>query len=255
MNLKRALVTGASSGIGLVFSQQLARQDFIVTCVARNEENLQDLVRELGGDHKYLSADLTDPTQLADIEQELTDIKYDLLINNAGYAIYRRFDEVPLERYENLMLLNMNAVVRLSHRFLKTAESGDALINVSSALSRLSYPGGAVYCGTKGFVTCFTESLWYEHKDRGVYVMALLPGLTRTNFHTVAFKGQPQKMPDRMAYPPEVVVSEALKILKERRLPAFISGPRYRFMAAIASRFLSRKKIIEMMGKNNPALK
>jgi len=85
--------------------------------------------------------------------------------------------------------------------------------------------------------------------------MALLPGLTRTNFHNVAFEGQPQKMPDRLAYPPEVVVSEALKILKERRLPAFISGPRYRYMAAIASRFFSRKKIIEMMGKNSPALK
>lgn len=256
MKVKRALVTGASSGIGHVFSRQLAREGFKVTCVARSEDKLQDLVQELGGGHQYLAADLTDPVHLVDIEQELTDEKYDLLINNAGYAIYKRFDEVPLEKHENLMFLNMNALVRLSYGFLKTAVSGDALINVSSALSRLSYPGGAVYCGTKGFVTCFTESLWYEHRDRGVYVMALLPGLTRTNFHNVAFEAQPQKkMPDRMAYPPEVVVSEALKILEKRRLPAFISGPRYRYMTAIASRLFSRKKIIEMMGKNSPAIK
>ena len=255
MNTKRALVTGASSGIGRVFAYQLAKNSFIITCVARNEEKLQDIVQELGEGHKYLVADLTDPAQLTDVEQELDNTKYDLLVNNAGYAIYQRFDDVPLERHENLMFLNMNALVRLSYGFLKTAVSGDALINVSSALSRLSYPGGAVYCGTKGFVTCFTESLWYEQKDKGVYVMALLPGLTLTNFHNVAFEGQPQKLQERLAYPPELVVSEALKILKERRRPSFLSGPRYRFMAAFATRFLSRKKIIEIMGKNNPALK
>lgn len=254
MNAKRALVTGASSGLGHVFSKQLAKENFLITCVARSEEKLQHVVQELGEGHKYMVADLTDPAQLALVEQELDNTKYDLLINNAGYAIYQRFDDAPLEKHENLMFLNMNALVRLSYQFLKSAVSGDALVNVSSALSRLSYPGGAVYCGTKGFVTCFTESLWYEHKDKGVYVMALLPGLTLTNFHKVAFSGRPGELPQKLAYPPEVVVSEALKILKERRLPSFISGPRYRFLAAFASRFLSRKKIIEMMGKSNPAL-
>jgi len=61
-------------------------------------------------------------------------------------------------------------------------------------------------------------------------------------------------MPDRLAYPPEVVVSEALKTLKKRKLPSFISGPRYRYLTSFVTRFLSRKKIIEIMGKNNPAL-
>ena len=254
MNEKRALVTGASSGIGRVFTQELAKDNFVVTGVARNEEKLETIFQKLGAGHDFIVADLTKPDELGKAENELGDKKYDLLVNNAGYAIYDRFEKVPIEGYENMMYLNMNSLVRLSYKFLKTAVAGDALINVSSALSRLSYPGGAVYCGTKGFVTCFTESLWYEYKDKGVYVMALLPGVTLTNFHNVAFGGDPQKMPDRLAYQPEVVVAEALKTLKERKLPSYISGPRYRYLASFVTKFLSRRKIIEIMGKNNPAL-
>jgi short-subunit dehydrogenase len=254
MNKKRALVTGASSGIGHVFTKELAKENYIVTGVARGEDKLKSIFQELGPGHNYLAADLANPTELGKIEEELVDTKYDLLVNNAGYAIYDRFENVPLERHENLMYLNMNSLVRLSYKFLKTAAAGDALINVSSALSRLSYPGGAIYCGTKGFVTCFTESLWYEYKEKEIYVMALLPGLTLTNFHKVAFGGEPQELPQRLAYPPEVVVSETLQTLKNRKLPSFISGPRYRYLTSFVNRFLSRKKMVEIMGKNNPAL-
>ena len=254
MNEKRVLVTGASSGIGHVFAKELAKVNYAVTGVARNEEKLAAIFQKLGPGHNYVVADLTKSDELGKVEKELGNTKYDLLVNNAGYAIYDRFENIPIEKHENLMSLNMNSLVRLSYKFLKTATAGDALINVSSALSRLSYPGGAVYCGTKGFVTCFTESLWYEYRDKGVYVMALLPGLTLTNFHNVAFGGESQKMPERLAYQPEAVVSEALKTLKERKLPSFISGPRYRYLTSFVTKFLSRKKMIEIMGKNNPAL-
>ena len=254
VNPKKALVTGASSGIGRVFARDLANENYSVTGVARNADKLNHVFQDLPNGHQFIPADLTQPEQLAKIEKELNETKYDLLINNAGYAVYDYFENVTLERHENVMYLNMNALVRLSYAFLKNATDGDALINVSSALSRLSYPGGAVYCGTKGFVTCFTESLWYEYQDKGVYVMALLPGVTLTNFHRVAFRGDPDKLPNRMAYPPEVVVSEAMKVLKERKHPSFLSGPRFRYLTAIVNRLLSRKKMIEIMGKNNPIL-
>jgi hypothetical protein len=126
-----------------------------------------------------LVADLADPDQLQRVAADVESTGYSLLVNNAGYGIYGRFEEVSLDRQEHLMTVNMNALVRLSHAFLKKAVAGDALINVSSALSLLSYPGGAVYAATKAFVTNFTESLWYENKDRGVYVMALLPAWER----------------------------------------------------------------------------
>ena len=117
MNQKKALVTGASSGIGYVFANELAKDGYLVTCVARSEDKLKNLVRTLGEGHQFIAADLSDPVQLGEIEQELSDTKYDLLVNNAGYAIYERFENSSIEDYENLMYLNMNALVRLSYAF------------------------------------------------------------------------------------------------------------------------------------------
>ena len=80
MNQKKALVTGASSGIGFVFAGELAKDGYGVTCVARSEDKLQNLVQALGEGHRLISADLSDPAQLKKIEQELSDTKYDLLV-------------------------------------------------------------------------------------------------------------------------------------------------------------------------------
>lgn len=254
MSNKTALITGASSGIGWVFAQRLAKEGYKITGVARNEEKLKELIKELGDGHSYIVADLTAPADLDKVADAVAQNKYSLLINNAGYGLYDNFENIPMEKHQNLMFLNMDALVRLTHVYLANASAGDALVNVSSALSRLTYPGGAVYSGTKGFVTHFTESLWYEFKDRDIYVMALLPGLTFTNFHNVAFDKN-VSIPKKLGYPPEVVVDEAIKAIKERKLPSLISGPKVRKMTNIASRFLSRKKMITIMGERNPALK
>ena len=255
MKSKNALVTGASSGIGYVFALELANRGYNVTCVARTEEKLNDLVNKLGDGHSYLAADLTNVKQLNEVCKSVEENNYSLLVNNAGYGLYGRFEDIPLESHENLMFLNMNALTRLSYAFLKHAGPGDALINVSSALSLLSYPGGAVYSGSKAFVTNFTESIWYEYKDKGIYVMALLPGLTKTNFHKVALGDKEGDVPERLAYSPEVVVREALKALETRKKPSLISGPRFRFLTTFSNKLLSRKRMISIMGKNNPTLK
>lgn len=254
MKNKTALVTGASSGIGAVFARELAREGYAVTCVARSQDKLRDLVKELGGASRALVADLADREGLRRVEADVETAGYSLLVNNAGYGIYAPFAETPLDRHEELMAVNMNALVRLSHVFLNKAAPGDALINVSSALSLLSYPGGAVYAATKAFVTTFTESLWYEQKDRGVYVMALLPGVTSTNFHAVAAGGRKAAQTLR-SYPPEVVVKKALAALKERKTPSIISGPLYRFLTLLSTRLMSRKKMISVMGAGSIGLK
>ncbi len=255
MKNKTALVTGASSGIGAVFARELAREGYAVTCVARSRDKLESLVKELGSGHRILAADLADPGQLRRVEADVEATGYSLLVNNAGYGIYDRFEDIPLDRHEHLMSVNMNALVRLSHAFLKKASAGDALINVSSALSLLSYPGGAVYAGTKAFVTNFTESLWYENKDRGVYVLALLPGVTDTNFHTVATGGKERADQGIRRYPPEVVVKEALAALRARKEPSVISGPLYRFLTFLSTRLMRRKRMITMMGKGSSGLR
>ena len=253
---KKALVTGASSGIGRVFARELARAGCRVTCVARSREKLDVLLRELGDGHRALVADLGDPAQLASLAADVERTGYDLLVNNAGYGLYGRFEQLPLDRQETMMLVNMNALVRLSHVFLRKAKAGDGLINVASALGLLTYPGGAVYAGSKAFVTNFSESLWYENRDRGVHVMALLPGVTDTAFHSVATDGRLAAAPaGPPVYPPEVVVREALAALRKRKRPSLISGPVYRFLLFLTTRLLSRKRMITMMGKDSTGLR
>ena len=254
MKNKTAMVTGASSGIGAVFARELAREGYAVTCVARSQDKLQDLVKELGEGHRVLVADLSDSSQLQRVADDVEKSRYSLLVNNAGYGMYGRFEELPVDKQEHMMFVNMNALVRLSHVFLKNARAGDALINVSSVLSRLPYPGGAVYGGTKGFVTNFSESLWYENKDRGVYVMALLPGVTETRFHAVA-TGSRKPKPSGKSYPPEVVVKDALAALKARKAPSVISGPLYRILTFLATKLADRKRLINMMGKGSDGLR
>jgi uncharacterized protein len=255
MTKKTALVTGASSGIGAVFVRELAKEGYSVTCVARSHGKLHDLVQELGGGHRALVADLSDGSQLQRVVDDLEGTGYSLLVNNAGFGLYGRFHDLPVDQQENMMIVNMNALVRLSHAFLKKARAGDALINVSSVLSRFPYPGGAIYSGTKGFVTNFTESLWYENKDRGVYVMAFLPGVTNTNFLAVATGGRINARSGGPSYPPEIVVKDALAALKERKEPSVISGPKYRFLTFLGTRLAGRKMMITSMGKDSVGLK
>ncbi len=247
-------MTGASSGIGAVFARELARAGYAVTCVARSQDRLESLLKELGDEHRLLVADLADRVQLQRVVDDVERTGYSLLVNNAGYGIYGRFQEIPVDQQERLMTVNMNALVRLSHAFLKRASSGDALINVSSALSLLTYPGGAVYAGTKAFVTNFTESLWYEYRDRGVYVMALLPGVTETNFLAVATGDSTATGRGRLSYPPETVVKEALAALRARKAPSIVSGPVYRFLTFLSTRLISRKRMIMTMGKGSSGL-
>ncbi|MCP4152119.1 MAG: SDR family NAD(P)-dependent oxidoreductase [bacterium] len=254
MSEKTALVTGASSGIGWEFALRLAEQGYKVTCVARNKEKLEELVNLMGEGHRVLAADLTLPDQLETVAHDVAQNKYSLLINNAGYGLYSMFTDSPLEKQQNMLALNIDALVNLSYVFLQNAGNGDALMNISSALSRLTYPGGAVYAGSKGFVTIFTESLWYEYKDKGIFVTAFLPGLTYTNFHNVAMDGKDIKNPP-IGYSAELVVGEALKVLKDRKKPSMISGPKFRYMTGFVNRLLGRKKMITIMGDRNPALK
>jgi short-subunit dehydrogenase len=251
---KTALVTGASSGIGEVFVRELAKSGYRITCVARSKDKLESLTKELGPGHRVLVADLGDPVQLQRVAEDIEKTGYSLLVNNAGYGIYGRFTEIPMNQLELLMAVNMNALVRLSHAFLKKAVSGDALINISSALSLLTYPGGAVYAGTKAFVTNFTESLWFENKDQGVYVLAVLPGITDTNFHAVATGGRIKKSTGSKSYPPEIIVKDALVALAARKTPSIVSGPLYRFLTFLSSRLMSRKRMVTVMGESSTGL-
>src|SRR5690242_11118450 len=109
---KYALVTGASEGIGRAFALKLKEQEYLVTSVARSEEKLKVLVKELGSDHKYIVADLSSEKGQETVVKELETQRYSLLINNAGVGTVGNFTSVPIQTQLKMIQLNCIAVVR-----------------------------------------------------------------------------------------------------------------------------------------------
>lgn len=223
--MRKALVTGASEGIGRAFAKKLAKDGYCITAVARNEEQLESLMKELGTDlpHSFQKADLTEKKDLTSINDLIASTHWDLLVNNAGRGQFGEFSKMELDSQLSMIDLNVKALVALAHGFLKQAKKGDALINVSSVVGFLPYPPQGVYAATKAFVNSFTQSLWYENKGRGVFVMGLCPGPTKSQF--LARSGSdPKVVPGYVWQTPEQVVNFTLKKLKRRRSPLIVSG-------------------------------
>jgi len=241
------MITGASEGIGRAFARRLAAEGYCVTATARNEARLQELLTELGdGGHAYQVADLSTESGIAEIAASLAAGRFNLLINNAGYAVYGTFFKVDLPRLEAMMRLNCNALVALSHAFLQQAENGDALINVSSALAFMPMPSAGTYAATKAFVTSFTETLWHEQSARGIYVMGLCPGVTATQFHERAGGDETNRPPAAITQTPEEVVVTAMQALAERAKPTVVSGMKNKLVTNL-TRIMTRKRIVKMM--------
>ncbi|HTK83628.1 MAG TPA: SDR family NAD(P)-dependent oxidoreductase [Patescibacteria group bacterium] len=244
---KKALVTGASEGIGQAIARRLKEEGYLVTSVARSADKLKTFTAELGSGHDLIVADLSTVAGQGKIADALEKGNYNLLINNAGVGTVGAFTEVPLEKQMAMLSLNAAAVVRLAYAFLKNAKSGDALVNVSSALAFMPMPGMGLYSATKSFVTAFSDTLWYEQKKRGVYVMGLHPGITATNFQ-VAAGGRKEDLPSHLAQTSEQVADICIKELRARRKPTVISGGKNVIFAG-TSRILPRKSIVNMTGK------
>lgn len=190
----RALVTGASAGIGAEFARQLAQRGVDLVLVARREQVLRGLADELQVRHgvtvEVLAADLATGEGLAAVEDRLRreDAPVDLLVNNAGFGAYGRFVELDVERQQDMLEVNVTAVVRLTHVALQRLRrtGGGGVINVASTASFQPDPHGAVYGASKAFVRSFTEALHEELTGSGVRMMALCPGFTVTEFQEVA---------------------------------------------------------------------
>lgn len=239
---RTALVTGASEGIGRAMARALAAAGYTVTGVARNEVRLHAVIDGLGEGHAALVADLTTEDGLGRVVRSVQHTPYDVLVNNAGTATAGPFADVPLERAAAMMNLNCHALVTLAHAFLTGAQPGGALINVSSTLAFAPMANLSVYSATKAFVTSFSESLWHEHKARGVYVMGLCPGMTAT-------RSQPHSgadVPAGLVQGPEQVAAAALVALHRRKQPTVVSG-RKNTLFATAARALPRRTALRIL--------
>lgn len=251
--MKTALITGASGGIGFEVAKRLAAQNYQLTLVARNEKKLKSLQELLGRDnHTILVADLTKKEDIQKVSNHLMSNAYDLLVNNAGTGTYGKFIEITLEEQLDTMTLNMESLVTLSYAFLNRAKSGDTLVNVGSLLAHASLPGGAVYAGTKSFVANFSESLWYEFKNKGIFVTGFNPGATDSNFHSNAGR-KTSSFPKFAVSSVAQVADELIHVLHKRSKPRTVQGFKNRLML-FAFRFMSRKAIVNLMGKISPGM-
>jgi len=251
--MKKVLITGASTGIGLETAKLLA-ENYQLTLVARSENKLAQLVAELPGKgHSYMVADLTKKDDVQKIAARLKNEHYHVLINNAGAGLYGNFTALSLESQMDTMHLNMDALVMLSYAFLKQTKPGDALVNIGSLLAHSSFPGGSVYAATKSFVANFSESLWYEFKDKGVFILGFNPGAAKSDFHHNAGQSS-RSFPEFVLSTSQQVATELVEALEKRKKPRVVQGWKNRLML-FGFKFLNRKMAINIMGQLSPGMK
>ncbi len=183
-----ALITGATAGIGHEYAVQLAARGHDLVLVARDSTRLEQVADDLRRAHQVevevLVADLVDRADLARVEARLADHDrpVDLLVNNAGFGLKKRFLDNTADEETAMLEVLVTAVLRLTHAALGAmAERGHGgIINVSSVAAFL--PRGS-YSAAKAWVNSFSEWAHMEYAPRGVKVMALCPGFTKTEFH------------------------------------------------------------------------
>jgi short-subunit dehydrogenase len=188
-----ALITGASSGIGLELARIFAAKRHDVVLVARSEEKLRQLARECEGSvvkAHVVAADLASgdgPRRVVDAVAALG-VRVDVLVNNAGFGVYGRFADTPLERELESIQVNVVALTELTKRVLPAmiARRSGRILNVASTAGFLPGPLMAVYYATKAYVISFSEAISNELEGTGVTVTVLCPGPTATGFQAAA---------------------------------------------------------------------
>jgi uncharacterized protein len=248
---KWAVVTGASAGIGVALARLLAAGGTNLVLTARRRERLEKLAGELSAAHKIqveiATADLERTEGPADIYAFTAGkrLEIDLLINNAGFGNYGRFDQSPLDPQLGMVRVNCGAVVHLTHLYLAgmvQRRRGDILILASTA-SFQAVPYISVYAASKAFDLLFAEGLAEEVKKYGVRVCALCPGSTTTEFQQVA--GQPEKF--KRQETPEKVARVGLEALAAGK--SYVISGFTNYASAHAERLVPRRFVTRAAAK------
>jgi short-subunit dehydrogenase len=239
---KSVLITGASTGIGASFARALAARGAKLILVARSQERLDALARELGG-AEVIVQDLTQPSAAKSVLDAVAarGLVVDVLINNAGFATFGPFADSALASLREQIDLNVGALVELTHTFLPMLEQrAGGVIHVASTAAFQPLPYMAVYGATKAFVLSFSEALWCEYRRRGVRVLALCPGATDTPFFERA--GEAAAYGKKAA--PEAVVQRALRAFDHGRSHVIDGSANY--WTAQSSRLLPREAVLSV---------
>lgn len=211
-----ALVTGASSGIGAVYADRLARRGYDLVLVARSVDRLAELAerigRETGRTVESLAADLSDPNDLALVETRLRgDSSVTMLVNNAGLGATATLLDSDVDKMTNMVSLNSIAVMRLTHAAAPgfVARGAGAIVNIASVVAIQPELLNGVYGASKAFALAFSQSLQHELAPHGVRIQAVLPGATATDFWEIS--GRPiEHLPSEIVMSAEAMVDAAL---------------------------------------------
>ena len=243
---KTALVTGASSGLGVDFATILAERGCNLVLVARREDRLQKLAEELRSKHGIQTHVIAQNLSPLGSAQELYDrirslgLDIDVLVNNAGFGVHGPFTGIPWEREEQMLLLDVVALVHLTKLFVRDMVARDFgyVLQVSSIGAYQPSPTYASYSAAKAFVLSFGEALSYELRGTNVKVSVLSPGVTETEFLQVA--GQQRSLYQRMSMMPSRPVAEIGIDAMLRGKPSKVAGV-MNALTAWSLRFMPRR--------------
>lgn len=242
-----ALITGASSGLGVEFAKRFASRGSNLVLVARRADRLEALAAELrasaGVEVTVVPADLGVAGAAASLhdELELRGIRITSLVNNAGFGSHGAFDAADPARMTGEIQLNVGTLVELSRAFMPQLLDGSgALVTVASTAAYQPTPGMAVYGATKAFVLSFTEALWAEARGTGLRVLAVSPGATKTEFFEVV--GTEDASVGRKQTSAQVIDTAFRALDRADGGPSVVSG-RVNHVAALGTRLLSRRAL------------
>ncbi|KGX91081.1 short-chain dehydrogenase [Pontibacillus halophilus JSM 076056 = DSM 19796] len=240
--MKTACITGASTGIGRQYAYTLAEKGYNLIIVSRSQDKLDAIADDLqvryGVKVLVIATDLSERNAPENVYQRIKNegLQIDLLVNNAGSGNTGKLLESSLEKNHQQVMLNVNAVVKLTHLVLEEMverQEGD-IINVASMASFQPIPYMSIYAATKSFVLSFSEGLHEEYKDDGIRILAVCPGNTETNF----FDHAPDSIKVGKMRTAHQVVETSLRAL-HRNKSSVIDG-RSNVMTALLPRLLSR---------------
>ncbi len=242
-----ALITGASKGIGKAIAFELAQKGYDLVLVARSEKLLGDVASEILSKHKvkvcFLSNDLSQSDAPEKVFNWCVKEKLDIsiLVNNAGYGLWGFFETMKLSDQLNMMQLNMQTLVSITHYFIPLLKKNKAtyILNVSSTSAFQAIPTLSVYAASKAFVLMFTRGLQYELKNSTVKVSCLIPGSTDTGFMDRANMEDLKEFAKKFNMTPEEVAKTAVDGMFKGTLE-IIPGMTNK-ISAVGTKFLPKK--------------
>jgi short-subunit dehydrogenase len=243
-----ALVTGASAGIGLEFSRQLAARGYSLVLLARREERLRALAEELASTHgtscRIITADLADPQACDAIMEALKEsgVSVEMLVNNAGYGVPGKLVDVPWSTHQAFLQVMVTAVCELTWRLMPgmIERQRGHIINVASVAGLApSTAGHTLYGASKAFLIKFSEALAQEGAPHGVKVSALCPGFTYSEFHDVTgTRDRVSQLPGYLWLQADDVVRDGLDaVLGDKPRVVAVPGGVYKSLVWISGAF------------------